>query len=242
MEKGSAQLVATFPRQFVDIYSEVITNLRLDATADLAQVKNAVNQAYSEIALQSGFFEGSAATSALAGGATTDTIPTNMLELEDVTCTYAGIQPPLIEQTFEQILLFRTWTQAPGGPPTVYCVRKGKIEFWPAAQGTEVLTYYGTMQPDSWLSADSDLPLIPEPFSALLVYGACATMAEFKNDILMLGNYQQQKAAWMAQFLKFVEKRKGEDALAFPLRLGQRSLVPHDPSSDWWVQSGVPWR
>lgn len=231
-----------YPRQFSDIYGEVISNLRLDAVADLAATKNAVNQAYSEAALTSKFFEGSAATSALVANASSDAIPTAIIELEDVTCTATGIVPRLVEVSFEQILDMRMFNVNVGGPPQFYSVRKASVEFWPSATGGEILTYYGSKQPDTFLSADSDVPLFPEPFSALLVYGACCTMAEFKTDILMLGNYQQQKQAWTAQFLKFCEARKGSDSLAFPVRLGRRGYLPNDPSSDWYTMTGTAYR
>jgi len=230
-----------FPKQYSDIYGTVIAKARLDAnlTADVTRAKDWVNLAYADVALTSKFWEGSAATAALAAAVTADTLPTALIELEDVTCSYAGTFPPMREVTWEQLLNLRAYSSTGRGPPQVYSLRKNSLEFWPAAQGGEILTYYGSKQPAAWLSDDTDVPDIPEPFSQLLEYGALVQAGEYKNDLLMLGEYQQSYGAMMGKFLKFCQARMGTDARSFPVRLGRSNLLPHDPSSDWYVVSGV---
>lgn len=230
-----------FPSTFADLYTSVLDKGRLNPTSDLAKAKQYVNRAYADVAMVSKFFEGSSAGTALVGGATNQALPTAIIELEDVTCTYAGIQPMLRQLTWEQLLRYRSYTVTGGGPPLVYSLRKNTVEFWPAAQGTEVLTYYGSLLP-TWLSADADVPGIPEPFATtLLEAGALVQAAEFKQDLMMLGNWQQSYASQLAKFLKFNSARMGTDARAFEVRVGQSRLLPHDPSSDWYVLAGVAW-
>lgn len=229
------------PSTFKNVQDAVIAKVRLDPTADLAKVKDWINQTYSNVALQSKFFEGSAAGSTLVAGATSETLPTALIELEDVTCTFAGTSPRLKQIGWEQLLDLRQFSTGTG-PPQAYSLRKNSVEFFPAAQGGELLTYYGSKQPDAYLSADSDVSLLPEPFgSKLLEYGACVQACEFKNDILMLGNHQQSYGYWLGQFLEFCNVRLGQDALRFRVLLGRGGGVPHDPSSDWFVVNGVPW-
>lgn len=237
MAEGEAQL--SYPSSFLDIKTRVINNLRLDAVADLAKVGDAVNIAYSDVARRSRFFESSSSTAALVGGATSDTLPASLIELEDVVCTYGGDSPRLQEVSWEVLLDLRRTVVTGSGPPLVYSLRKNSLEFFPSAQGGEVLTYYGSTQPTA-LVADGDVPGIPEPFSKLLEYGASVYMAEFKNDILMLGNYQQQYQIWMGQFMSFCNDRLGTDALAFQvLPRGRRGYPPNDRSSDWYTYAGA---
>ena len=230
------------PQLFADLYGSVIDKGRLNSVNDLAKAKQYVNRAYADVALVSKYWEGSAVGAALAASATNQSIPAAIIELEQVTVTYAGIQPPMREVTFEQLTRQRSWTLAGQGPPQIYAVRKATVEFWPSAQGTEVLTYYGSTQPPAWLSADADVPDIPEPFAtSLLEYGALVQVGEFKNDLLMLGEYQQSYGAWLSKFMKFVATRQGTDARAFPVRYGGSMLLPHDRSSDWYTMAGVTW-
>ena len=231
-----------FPSQFSDLYGSVIDKGRLNATNDLAKAKQYVNRAYADVALVSKYWEGSSVGAALAAAATSQSIPASIIELEDVTMSYAGIQPPMRELTWEQLLNKRAYTLAGQGPPQAYAVRKATVEFWPSAQGGEILTYYGSTQPPAWLSGDTDVPDIPEPFAtSLLEYGALVQVGEFKNDLLMLGEYQQSYGSWLSKFMKFVQTRQGTDARSFEVRAGRSMLLPHDPSSDWYMMAGINW-
>lgn len=234
--------MTVYTTQFSDLYNAVIQQCRLDATADLARSKAWINVTLTDVAVRSRFFSGSAATAALAANATNDTLPTSIVELEDVTCTYGGAQPALVEVSFERLLWLRQASGQGGGPPVYYCLRKNTVEFWPAAQGGEVLTYYGATLPPV-LVADADTSGLPEPYaSQLLIYGASIRAAEFKSDLLLLGEYQQQYGAWMGSFMAFCNQRRGSQGWAFEVWTpGVGGYRPHDPSSDWYVRSGVPW-
>jgi hypothetical protein len=229
-----------FPSTFADLKQSVIDKGRLDATLDAAKCGQYINRAYADVAMVSKFFEGSVAGAALAAAATSQAIPATIIEVEDVTMSYAGIQPPMREYTWEQLLRVRSYTQTGQGPPQAYAVRNTTVEFWPSAQGGEILTYYGSMQPTVWLVNDADIPAFPEPFAtSLLEYGALVQAAEFQNDLLMLGEFQQSYGAWLAKFAKFMATRQGTDARAFDIRMGMSGLLPHDRSSDWYVMAGV---
>lgn len=229
-----------FPSTRVDIRTMVENGVRLLDADDAEKINDWINLAYAEAAEAVKWFEGSSAGAALAAGATNQAIPATILEVEDVTCTYGGISPPLRQLSWEELLYQRQYGSA-GGPPMFYCVRKANVEFWPNAQGSEILTYYGSMLPSSYLANDSDVPDFPEPFATnLLYYGACVKAAEFKNDLLQLGGFQQSYAQWMAKFQAFLNKREGTGSLAFPVYPGPpgAGAPPHDRSSDWYVYNG----
>lgn len=230
-----------FPGTLLSIRTMVENAVRLLDADDAAKINDWINLAYAEAAEEVKWFEGSSAGAALTANASSQAIPAAMLEIEDVTCTYGGVAPPLRQVTWEQLLYYRQYGSA-GGPPIYYCVRKANVEFWPNAQGGEILTYYGSQLPTAYLSGDSDVPDFPEPFATnLLYYGACVKACEFKNDLLQLGGFQQQREAWMAKFQRFLNQREGTGSLAFPVYPGAPVSVPHDPGSDWWIYAGVPW-
>lgn len=226
-----------FPKTFADLQQAVVDKGRLDPTQDSQKIKDGLNAAYSQVALESKFFEGAVVGSALVGGAVNQTLPVSLIELEDVTCLAQGIQPRLRQVEWETLLDLRGALVVGAGPPQVYSLRMNSIEFYPAANGGEVLTYFGSKQPDTYLSADGDVPLIPEPFSILLEYGALIHMGEFKADLLMLGDWQQQWNVWMAKFKTFSGVRLGQDSLAFRVLEGRRIYPPNDRSSDFYLNN-----
>ena len=226
--------MGNYPKQFSDIRQAVMDKGRLDPVQDLDKVNSAINSAYSQVAMESEFFEGSVVGTALTGGAVNQALPAAIIELEDVTCLYAGIQPRLQQLEWEELLDLRGSIVTGGGPPRYYSLRLNSVEFYPPAQGSEVLTYYGSKQPDAYLVNDSDVPEIPEPFSALLEYGALVHMGEFKADLLMLGDWQQMWNVWMGLFQTFIGKRLGRDELAFRVIERRSVYPPNDRSSDYY--------
>lgn len=230
-----------FPSTRLELRTMVENAIRLLDSDDASKVNDWLNLAYAEAAEAVKWFEGSSTGAALAAGATSQAIPATILELEDVTCSYGGVAPPLRQVSWEELLQRRKYGSQ-GGPPLWYCVRKANVEFHPAAQGGEILTYYGSQLPTSYLANDTDVPDFPEPFATnLLYYGACIKACEFKNDLLQLGGFQQQYAAWMGRFQAFLNQREGSGSLAFPVYPGPpgSSVPPHDRSSDWFVYAGL---
>lgn len=231
--------MTAFSSTFQDIQNEVIDKLRLDASADLARVKGYINQVLADVAARTRYFSGSAAGAALTAAATSQALPATLIELEYVTCAFGGQTIVMQAKPFSEILMLRAPTSG-SGPPVFYCLRKGTIEFWPAAQGGEILTYYGATMPDA-LSANSDVSGLPEPHnSVLLSLGACIEAADFKNDPKLYFYYQQAYQQAMGEFFAYLNMRVTQEGRAFPIygpdgRPFGVPFVPHDPSSDWFV-------
>lgn len=229
-----------FPSTRLEIRTMVENAVRLLDADDATKINDWINLAYAEVAEAVKWFEGSSAGAALAAAATSQAIPAAILELEDVTCTYGGISPPLRQVSWEE-LLFRRQYGSQGGPPIWYCVRKANVEFHPAAQGGEILTYYGSQLPSSYLTSDTDVPDFPEPFATdLLYHGAAVKACEFKNDEDGLAYHSNEYQRQLGRFQAFLNKREGTGSMAFPVYPGppSASRPPHDRSSDWYVYAG----
>ena len=232
--------MTAFASTFVNLYTEVLTKGRLDSTADLAKSKNWINLAYTGVAVASRFIKGSSTGSALSAAASSQALPTTIVELEQLVATYSGRTNVVYPVAYTRLLQLRQQSGATG-PPRVYALRQGTIEFWPSAVGGETLTSYGAVLPDV-LSGDSDTVSLPEPFAwNLLTYGALIHAAEFKADLLLMGEYQNQYGAWFAGFMAFCNRRETQVGQGFEVYTGYPQTVPSDPSSDWFVYTGLPW-
>lgn len=230
--------MTAYSSTFQDAQGEVMDKLRLDTTADLTKTKAWLNQILLDIAVTSRYFSGSAAGAALAAAAASQALPATLVELEYVTVTYGGQTAYMTPIGFDKLLMLQV--TASSGPPTFYTLRKGTVNFWPAAAGGEVLTYYGATLPDA-MSANSDVSGLPEPYATkLLVYGACIEAADFKNDMRLYFYYQNAYAAWKASFQAYLNTRMTQAARAFPVygpdgRPFSSPYLPHDVSSDFYV-------
>lgn len=226
----------SYPSDFQTIQNGVISKLRLDATDDLAKVKDWINRAYFFTCIEVGFFESSTAATALSADATNCSVPSAIVKIDYIVPTNGGITyAPMEEVTFEEILELRTYS---GGSPTTgapyrYAFRSSSsssIEFWPNAAGGEVLTFYGDCLPTA-LSSDSDMPIFPEPYATeLLEYGAMVKAAEFKKDPL-LAEWNAVYMDWVAKFKGFNNHRAGAKTQQF--KVEGRTPIPKGNSIDY---------
>lgn len=237
------QVVTAYASQFSDLQQLVSDKLKLDNVSltgtDATKVKEALNQTLVHVATATRYFSGSASTSALAAGANTDAIPSTIVELEYVTMTYGGQTYFLQPTTFDRILMRRVSSTT--GPPVIYSLRKSTLNFWPNAQGGEVLTYYGATLPDEMTNA-SDTTGLPEPFATnLIVYGACVEMADFMDDPKLYFYYQNAYAQALGEFQAYLNMRVTQTSRAIPVYgpdgrpFDTAPFLPHDPSSDFFV-------
>jgi hypothetical protein len=233
--------MAPYTSTFKDCQDSVIDKLRLDPTLDRVRSREWVNQYLLDVAIQSRYFAGSAAGAPLTAGASSQALPAALVELSEVTSTYAGQTVAMSPAGFDQILLQRALQgSASLGQPQVYSLQKNTLEFWPNAGGGESLTYYGSTLPDEMLN-DSDVSGLPDPFAInLLVYGAAIEAADYKSDVKLYFYYQQAYAAWLGKFQSFLNQRITQSSRAMPVvgpdgRPFDTPFLPHDPSSDWYV-------
>lgn len=223
--------MTVYAATFTTVSNNVISKARLDATDDASMVADFINLTIARVAVRSKFFKGSSSGPALSAGATSQTLPTAIVELDGVTVVFGGQSLIVSEVDYGIILRYRQSGNT-SGPPTIYALRQGTVEFWPNAAGGEVATYAGAILPDT-ISGTTAIPL-PEPFSKLVEYGALAQVGEFKKDPL-LGSWQASYDRFMAEFMAFVNRRGGVGRTTFPVQGPGGAWIPSNPSTD------VPW-
>lgn len=228
----------SFPSDFQTIQNAVLAKGRLDTTDDLAKVKDWINQAYYEACIETDFYDSSSAATALAANATNVAVPSALVVVDYVvpTGTDGTVWGPMEMVPFQLLLEARAYSgnAAPWtGAPSRYAWSSGgspSIEIWPAANGGEILTFYGSRLPTA-LSANGDLPIIPEPYaSKILEYGALVNAAEFKKDSLVLSEFYTQYQNWIMAFRGFLNTRRGKRVESF--FIDKQRPWPHGNSVD----------
>jgi hypothetical protein len=226
----------SLPSTFATIRGNVIAKARLDTTDDATRTSDWINQVYMDVAVETRCFQTNA-DATLTAGTTSYTLDAQVLHIELITCTQLAGQAgqPVKQCQISEILDARATNASQRGPATKYAlVGLNQLELWPAASAGDVLTFWYSYLPGAL--SDPDVPAFPEPFgSKLLEYGALCQAAEFKRDVMMLGNYQAQYDEQMREFQKFLNRKAGSYPGAFPTWTRSDWFVPHDPSSDWMV-------
>jgi len=208
---------------------------------DLQKVKDAINDVYTRVVVET---EANAtlATTTLTAGDTTYTLPSGISRLKTIVCTpVGGFQTrPLLRWTIDKMLTMRSAAAGPGsnnGSVYAYClIGLNEFEVYPTPQSADTLTIYYTARPTA-LSADADTPIIPEPYATeCLVYGASANVAQFTGDPQMSW-YQQLSDDAMARFRSHINRLTGRVTGQFNI-MDDKLWPPHDPSvdvrgSDW---------
>lgn len=224
----------SFPAAFSDIRTAVISKVRLDATDDVSRVNDWINQTYADVAAETRCFQRSA-KSALTAADASYTLDASVLHIELLTVTPANSQAwfPLKECQLDEILNYRAISGTSSGPPRSYAlVGLNQLEFWPTPGTGDVLTTWYSYLPTP-LSADADVAAFPEPFgSKLLEYGALVQAAEWKRDIMVLGDFQSQYASWLQAFQRYLNRKGGAYPGAFSTWTRMNPFAPNDPSMD----------
>jgi hypothetical protein len=223
-----------FPATFVDLQQDVIGKGRLDADQDVQRVKDWLNSAYYTAVIETNFYETAAIISTpLAANATASA---STVKIEYVVPTGADGQywGPMDEVTFVEILELRSHSGGTltTGAPSRYAFRSAGapvIEFWPQAVGGEVLTFYGASLPPPMV-ADSDQPIIPEPYRQVIAYGALTDAAEFQKDLISQQTWQSQYQDNLQRFRGFTNTRPGSKVAQF--RVEGRRQYPRANSVD----------
>jgi len=223
------------PATFQTIYGRVIDKVRLDPTssADITRVKDWINQAYMQVAVETRYFQTSG-TATLTAGQASYSLDPNLLTVTLITVTQSGGTAwyPLKEAQLDEILSFQAVSTGTG-PARRYCVDPANtLILWPTPAAADTITFYYSYLPTP-LSANGDTPQMPEPFASnVLEFGAAIKAAEFKRDLMMLGDFQQQYATWLAGFQRFANRKQGQYPEEFPTWTRKVPYGPHDPATD----------
>ena len=225
----------SYPSTFVDIQNAVLAKGRLDATADLDKVKDWINAAQARANMETEALV-TLATMSTTASVSSYTFPSAAVRIKALYVTAGGVQyRPLAPVSLNRILELRQGIGGSGATnayPQVYAlVGLTEFEVFPTPDGTETITVYYLQQPTA-LSADADVPQLPEPFaSKVLEYGALVEAAEFKRDDSLQG-FAQQYEAWIQRLRTHLNRLGG----GIPLQMevyGSPVMAPHDPATDW---------
>jgi hypothetical protein len=206
----------------------------LDSTADVDKTKDWVNQAYADACLETEALQ-DYATMALTANTAVYDLSTSIVRIKQMYVTSgSGQSRPLIPTSLEQILEWRYSagaTAANGGSVTHYALfGVEKVQFYPTPTTADTVTIYYVKQPTE-LTADADLPILPEPYSSnLLVNGACFEAAVFLKDP-DAPLFRQLYTEGIAALRAHMRKREGSMTRQFRFTRGD-SVTPHDPSVD----------
>lgn len=219
---------------FKNVQDTVIQTARLDSTLDLTRTKGWINNVYQEVASETRCLR-SSGTATLTSGVNEYLLDPKILHIELITVTPVGGQQgfPLKEAQLIEIQNYRSLGSGAASPSMRYCLEPmNTLELWPTPSTGDTITFWYSYLPSA-LSADGDTTLLPEPHAAnLLEYGSLVLAAEFKRDIMMLGDYQGQYAQALQDFQKYLNRKGGAYPGAFPTWTRMNPLAPHDPSTD----------
>lgn len=212
----------------------VIQTARLDATADVTRVNGWLNNVYQEVASETRCLR-SSGTATLTSGVNEYLLDPKILHIELITVTPVGGTQgfPLKEAQLDEILNYRATGSGAASPSMRYCLEPmNTLELWPTPSTGDTITFFYSYLPNV-LTADGDTTLLPEPHAAnLLEYGSLVLAAEFKRDILMLGDFQSQYSQALQDFQKYLNRKAGAYPGAFPTWTRLNPFAPHDPSTD----------
>ncbi len=232
-----------FPSTFANLQASIISRLNLDATADLAATKDCINQAYSEVCIETEAIQTSNTITLTPGTAsyTLSSFLTNaIVRIKAMSITYGGVTyPPLTMIDLDPLLRRRVGaggTAVATGTATHYAVDgMTTLELYPTPLSADTLTVWYVAQPTA-LSGDSDVPAIPEPYATrCLIAGGAWQMSDTTGDP---GgpSYGQDFELWKQKFRAHLNRRRGAQPGQFVWFPGGPN-VPHDPatiySGDW---------
>lgn len=229
--------MTAFSDTFAGITAGVIEKLRLDTTLDTDKTKRWINLAYQAAVQDTGCLQAKADATLTAGVSSYD-LPAEVAWIKLLVATYpdGSVSEPFRQVTLEELLETRRATLAGGQlvlRPIYALAGQNQLEIWPDPSAGTTLTFWYVYLPDE-LVADDDVPVIKVPYgSRLLEYGALVQGAEFKQDLLMMGQWQALYSYWASEFQTWLNRREGEAALQFRVReLGPRRTVLANPSAD----------
>lgn len=189
------------PATFKDIQDTVMKKMKLVNATDRTWIKDQINIAYADLAMESEYFE-TAAQITLTAGASAYTLPSAVARIDSVTIkpvgqSSYGVELQEVGLSQLQDLRYTGATTGAGSSSTHYClVGAQQLELWPAPVAADTLRMYYVYLP-MFLNADGDVPAFPEPYgSKALEYYTLAEVADFLDDGKE-NNYRQLALYWI---------------------------------------------
>jgi len=198
-------------------------------------VKDWINQAYADACLMTEAIVQSS-TMSLTSGVSSYTLDASIMRIKEMVITPVGatVSSPLRQSTLDEILRRRqssSTTQIVGGYVSHYALLGvNDLEVWPTPLSADTITIYYVAAPTP-LAADSDAPVLPEPFaSKVLEFGALVEAADFKGDPSG-PQWSQEYQISLQKLRSHLTRKQGSQPGQFQI-FGARDYPPHDRSTD----------
>ena len=201
-----------FPSSFLDLQQAVLQKARLDPVLDTQRVKDWLNQVYSRVCVETEAIVATA-TMGVVAGAYSYTFPAQIARSKQLQLRPYGsttLNAPLVRTTLDELLQRR---QAGGdsqlASPTHYALLGiGDFELWPTPAAADTILIWHVQFPAP-LVADTDKPVLEEPYaSKLLEYGALVDAGDFNGDP-STAEWQQDLDTWMARYQERLNHKAG---------------------------------
>jgi len=203
-----------FPSTFADIQQAVIEKATLDPVLDLPKVKDWVNQAYFQAAVETEAIS-TTSTMALTAGSASYLLPAGVARIRQMALKPAGstqFNAPLILTTLDEILQRRQsgLDAQTAGPYTTHYTVVGinGLELWPTPAAADVITIYYVSYP-TVLAANGDVPVFEEPYASKIIeFGALAEAGDFKGDPAT-AQWAADYSDWMNRYRQHLQRKRG---------------------------------
>lgn len=211
----------------------MIAKARLDATADLAKVKDWINQAYARACVETEANQ-TFGTMSFTADVSSYTFPSEVVRIKSMYVTPTGgtASVPIRQTTLDFILRSRTAAAfSASGYVTHYALLGiNDFEVYPTPSAADTLTIWYVSLPTP-LSASNEVPILQEPYaSKLLEYGALAEAADFKGDPSDQ-EYRSLFEDWLRRYRSQITRKAGAQPGQFNF-FPAYTFPPHDPSTD----------
>ena len=202
-----------FPSTFLDVQTAVLQKARLDPALDTQRVKDWINQSYTRVCVETEA-NVNTATMTCTTGAYSYTLPAQVALIKQMQVRPRGsttLNAPLIRTTLDELMERRQFGgDAPqAGQSTHYALLGiADFELWPTPATNDLILLYFVGFPTP-LAADTDRPVLEEPYaSKLLEYGALVDAGDFNGDP-STAEWQQDLDTWMARYQERLNHKAG---------------------------------
>lgn len=228
-----------YPSTFLDLQNTVAAKSRMDTTdsTQLSKIKDFINRAYTEICVSTECLQDSD-TITLTANTGSYTIPSAVSRIKQMVIKQTGTNAYNRPLTLVDLASILRWRQSNGGQAVTngtayyYSVSGlNDLDLFPTPASADTLLMYYSAVPTP-LSADADVPQIPEPYATECIEsGALVSAFDYMKDFISSNTIRQVYSGSVAEFRQHLRRREGGQTKQFAKTTGLYR-PPHDPSVD----------
>lgn len=228
-----------YPSTFVDLQNAVAAKSRMDMadSTQLSKLKDFINRAYTETCIATEALR-STTTVNLVANTSTYTLAAAVKRIKQIVIQPAGVTSYNRPLTLVDLATILRWRQSNGGQAVTngtasyYSVSGlSDLELFPTPGAADTMLIYYVSAP-TVLSADVDVPQIPEPYATECIEaGALVHAFDYMKDFISSSTVRQVYSGAVTEFRQHLRRREGGQSKQFAKTTGLYR-PPHDPSVD----------